>query len=349
MLETATLTSLPEAFAVPTIDARTIANLLVEKILARHGAPRTLLSDRETNFLSTLVRSVCDQINTKKVNTTAYNHTLCQFISMFISSDQKDWNNHLAAILFAYRVSPHDTTGESPFCLLYGREPRLPVHVSLLPPRNESSSITKHCARIVQTLEEAHAIARENIQRAQQKMKEIYDRSARDPKFMIGDKVWIYTPKTKKGLSRKLMHHWHGPYRIVEKCSPVHYKLRTCDNRLVSVTVHASQIKPYFSSDLRPSNTLEGTSANSGPAIPDEDLPADSFSDYHPIKHTRDSQHEPAASDTQDSTDTLYNIEQILKHRNRRGKKQILVKWEGYGSEHNSWIDETDVVQTNTN
>ena len=65
----------------------------------------------------------------------------------------------------------------------------------------------------------------------------------------------------------------------------------------MSVTVHANRIKPYFSSDLRPSNTLEGTSANSGPAIPDEDLPADSFSDYHPIKHTRDSQHEPAASD----------------------------------------------------
>ena len=148
---------MPEAFAVPNIDARTIVNL-VEKILARHGAPRTLLSDRGTNFISALVRSVCDLINTKKVNTTAYhrqtdgiverfNHT--QSISMYISSDQKDWDNHLAAILFAYRVSPHYTTGESPFFLLYGREPRLPVDVSLLPPRNGSNSITEHRARIV--------------------------------------------------------------------------------------------------------------------------------------------------------------------------------------------------------
>ena len=130
------LTRSPEAFAVPNIDARTIANLLVEKILAHHGAPRTLLSDRGTNFLSTLVRSVCDLINTKKVNTTAYhpqsdgivqrfNHTLCQSISMYVISDQKDWDNYLAEILFAYRVSPHDTTGESSFFLLYGREPRL--------------------------------------------------------------------------------------------------------------------------------------------------------------------------------------------------------------------------------
>ena len=179
------LTRWPEAFAVPNIDARTIANLLVERILARHGAPRTLLSDRGTNFLSNLVRSVCDLINTKKVNTTAYhpqadgiverfNHTFCQSISMYVSSDQKDWDNHLAAILFEYHVSPHDTTDESPLFFLYGREPRLPVDVGLLPPRNELSPITKHRARIAQTIEEAHAIARENIQRAHQKMKEIY-------------------------------------------------------------------------------------------------------------------------------------------------------------------------------
>ena len=71
-------------------------------------------------------------------------------------------------------------------------------------------------------------------------------------------------------------------------------------------------VKPYFSPDLRPSNTLEGTSSTSDHAIPDEELPADSFSDYHPMQHTRDSQHESTASDTPDSPDTLYNIEQVL-------------------------------------
>ena len=115
------------------------------------------------------------------------------------------------------------------------------------------------------------------------------------------------------------------------------------------VTVHANRIKPYFSPDLRPSNTLEGTSSNSDHAIPDEELPADSFSEYHPMQRTRDSQHEPAASDTTDSPDTLYNIEKVLKHRTCKGKKQIPVKWEGYGLEHNSWVDETDVVQTSSN
>ena len=66
------------------------------------------------------------------------------------------------------------------------------------------------------------------------------------------------------------------------------------------------------------------------------------------MQHIRDSQHEPAASDTPDSQYTLYNIEQVLKHRTRKGKKKILVKWEGYGPEHNSSVDETNKQQLTT-
>lgn len=40
--------------SVQNIDADTIAKLLVNEIIPRHGAPRTLLLDRGTNFLSHL-------------------------------------------------------------------------------------------------------------------------------------------------------------------------------------------------------------------------------------------------------------------------------------------------------
>ena len=296
--------------------------------------------------------------NTKKVNTTAYhpqtdgiverfNRTLCQSISMYVSRDQKDWDKHLAAILFGYRVSPHDTTGESPLFLLYGREPGLLVDVSLLPPRDESNSVPEHRARVVQTLEDVHAIARENIQRAQQRVKDVYDRSARDPKFTIGEKVWVYTPKTKKGLSRELMHHWHGPFRIVEKCSPVHYKLRTCDNRLVSITVHANRMKPYYSPDLQP--RMKTRQSILIRLSQQRNYLTIALLTTIPYQHPNDSRHEPAVSDTPHSADTLYNIEQVLKQQTRKGKKQFLVKWEGYGHQHTSWVDETNVVQTNAN
>ena len=46
---------------------------------------------------------------------------------MFVSDNQIGWDEFLPAILFAYRTSPQATTGDSPFYLLYGREPRLPI------------------------------------------------------------------------------------------------------------------------------------------------------------------------------------------------------------------------------
>ena len=61
------------------------------------------------------------------------------------------------------------------------------------------------------------------MQRAQQKMKDYYDQGATEPIFVVGQRVWVYTPRTKKGLSRKLLDNWLGPYRIVEQSSPVHF------------------------------------------------------------------------------------------------------------------------------
>ncbi len=105
----------------------------------------------------------------------------------------------------------------------------------LFPPSNVTNSVKEHRARIVQTIEEAHAIARANNQRTKQTIKARYDRSACEPKFMLGDREWVYTPKTKKSLSRKLLHHGHGPFS---------YHRIMLTNHLVSITVHANRMKP---------------------------------------------------------------------------------------------------------
>ena len=173
------LTRYPEAFAVPRNDAATTADLLVNQTMPRHGAPRTLLSDRGSNFLSSLVREVCFLMGSKKEYTSSYhpqcdglmehfNGTLAQSLSHYGSSLQKDWDWYLNPVLLGYRVSPSEVTGECPFYMLYGREPCLPMDVSFLPPREISASIAEHRACVVENIEIAHRIAKENIQQAQQ-------------------------------------------------------------------------------------------------------------------------------------------------------------------------------------
>ena len=359
------LTKWCECFPVPSIEASVIARLLVDEIFCRHGAPRTPLSDRGSNFLSSLVKEVCRLLNTKKVNTTAYhpqtdglverfNNTLAESISHFVSSNQQDWDVYIPAIQFAYRASPCVSTGDSPFYLLYGREPRLPPDVSLLPATQISPSVEEHRARIVSQIEAAQSIARSNIARTQQLMKLQYDKNSADVPFEVGQRFWIYTPEVKKGLSKKLLSKWNGPFRICRKLSPVHFQVRTCDNRLVATTVHANRLKRFYDPADRPilPPPVDDPDDLSFDAA---DLPAGSLEPDDAIPKTT-ANAEPAPDDTEnpntspvDSSDLfndpdVYGAEKILKSRKRQGRLQYLVKWAHYPVSESTWEPEENIL-----
>ena len=370
-----------ECFAVPNIEARTIADLLVKEIMSRHGAPRVLLSDRGSNFLSSLVKEVCFLMNTNKIFTTSYrpqtdglveryNATLAQCISMYVDANQRNWDEHLNAIQFAYRTAPSDVLGESPFFMMYGRDAALPCDPALLPPREMSSSVAEHRARVVENIEIARRIALENTQRAQQKMKDLHDRFAAPTRFQLGERVWVYTPRNRRGLSKKLAHNWHGPYRIVEFLSPVHCILRALDNHRVSTTVHVTRLKRYIDPADRPTRQL--LTNLDDPFLEDNDLPSDSFlaDTEGPKQPVSDVQHlpgddretatcpmptqsqlpstPPALSNSSVNGEMdndqllpaggdIYQVEKIVRHRFRNGKPQFLIKWAGYPDSFNTW------------
>ena len=61
-----------KVYAVPDQQTQTIARLLVENIVCRHGVPQELLSDRGSNFLSELMLELCSLLGIKKLNTSGY-------------------------------------------------------------------------------------------------------------------------------------------------------------------------------------------------------------------------------------------------------------------------------------
>ena len=141
------LTTWPEVFPARDQSAYTIAKTLVERVIPRHGVPAHLLSDCGAAFLSKLLAEVYRLMDMKKVNTTAhhpqtdglverFNRTLLDMLSKTAKQNGKDWDSCLPFVLLAYRTSPQTSTGESPFYLLYGRDPRLPTEAMLCPPPN---------------------------------------------------------------------------------------------------------------------------------------------------------------------------------------------------------------------
>ena len=66
---------------------------------------------------------------------------------------------------------------------IFGREPRLPKDVKYLPPVADDlgTSVLDYRKRVVEKVALAQNLARENLQRAQQKMKDYYDQKIKEP------------------------------------------------------------------------------------------------------------------------------------------------------------------------
>ena len=222
------LTKWPEVFAISDQSAATIAKVLVEEIVSRHGVPAEILSDRGRAFLSGLMKNVELLLGFHKVNTTTYhpqtdglverfNRTLTTMLAKTVEKGGKDWDKHLPFVLFAYRACVQESTRESPFYLLYGRDPRLPTEKMLCPTQTRTVIDLKEYGRdLTEKMSQAWEFARESVKKAQKRQKVVYDRSTRHPKLLAGDRVFLLKPAEKTGEARKLSRPYHGPYRVVE-------------------------------------------------------------------------------------------------------------------------------------
>ena len=124
-------TKWPMVYAVPDQKTERITKLLCEEIVPFFGVPEALLSDRGTNLLSHLMLGICKSLGITKLNTTSYhpecdgmverfNRTLKAMLRKRAAQYGIQWDKHLPAVLWAYRNTPHDTTGEKPSFLLFG-------------------------------------------------------------------------------------------------------------------------------------------------------------------------------------------------------------------------------------
>ena len=310
------LTRWPEAFAVKSIEASVIAKILFDEILCRHGSPKKMLSDRGTNFLSELIAEICKLFETKQIRTSPYhpqcdgltermNGTLVKSLAMFTNEPQTDWDTFIPAVLFAYRTSVTSSTKFTPFELLYGREARLPIDVTLNNETGPALSFNEHLDRIKSNLQMSQAIAKQNMEVCQQKMKKHYDRNAKDSIFKAGDLVWLHQPKVKKGKTKKFTKKWQGPFLIHSVLGPCNFKLKRLSGRILPAPIHSDRLKSCKHQDDR----IIG-----GNLEPDVHTPDDNNSD-----------------------NDIYTVEKILEKKTKKGKDYYKVRWLGYSAKDDTW------------
>ena len=131
------------------------------------------------------------------------------------------WDQYLSRVLWAYRNTPHSSTGEKPLFLLFGFDCRYPTEAALLPTKPPTvTNISDYREQVVLSLSSARRLAEQTCKEAQRKYKYQYDKAVTTSKFKIGDWVLVYFPQEETGKNRKLSQPWRGPYRIVSRNDP---------------------------------------------------------------------------------------------------------------------------------
>ena len=74
--------------------------------------------------------------------------------------------------------------------------------------------------------------------------KNYYDKTHKTKTFLVGGLVMVYTPKTKIGLTTKLLPRWGGPYRVVNCINLVNYRVESLDKKHTFV-VHVQRMSQY--------------------------------------------------------------------------------------------------------
>ena len=225
-----------ECFAMPNMEAKTVAKPLVEEVIVRCGTPYVMHTDQGVQFESNLFQEMCRLLQIQKTRTTPYhpqsdgmvernNRTILTMLSAFVNEHQNDWDEHLPYISMAYRAAEHETTGNTPNYMMLGREVTTPLDIQYCMPRSIAHIPQNRWAWILKDrMEETHKHVRENVKGVMHRQKKYYDQKLSWQSFQPGDQVFVFFPNVKPGLKTKLACLWRGPFKVIAKITDVTYK-----------------------------------------------------------------------------------------------------------------------------
>ena len=154
------------------------------------------------------------------------------------------WDRYLSGVLWAYRNTPHDSTGEKPSFLLFGMDLRTPTEAALLPPTPlEPTDVEGYREELVLNLSSARELAVKSLQQSQKRGKRWYDQTKSTAKsFCIGEWVLVRFPHEETGRNRKLSQPWHGPYHVLSYDEPDVTAQKVYRHQDRSIQVHQSRV-----------------------------------------------------------------------------------------------------------
>ena len=258
------------AYPSKTQTAQATARILCDNFICHYGFPEKFISDQGRNFESDLIKELCKIAGVQKLHTTPYhpqgngqcerfNSTLCNMLGTLSEEKKSDWKSYLGCMTHAYNCTKHASTTYSPYYLMFGRHPRLPIDVEFGLPKSNSgdnSSKSRYVQKLRRRLNYAFQKATKVANQQANKYKSSYDKNIRGPQLQQKDIVLVKIVAHKS--RHKLQDKWEPEeYVVVEQPiagTPVYRvqpvtggKIRTLHrNLLLSLGV---KLEPDYDSD----------------------------------------------------------------------------------------------------
>lgn len=191
------------AIATKDQKAITVAKILVREWFHKIGIPNRLHSDQGRCFECAVIRELCTIYGVKKTRTTPYhpagngqverfNRTMHNLLRTLPPEQKRKWPEHLQELVYIYNATPHSSTGFSPYFLLFGRPPTLPLdHLLGRVENSTNQSIDEWIVRQKDTLSGVIEQARKVLKVSAEKRKVLYNRSARESPISVGTRVLL--------------------------------------------------------------------------------------------------------------------------------------------------------------
>lgn len=269
-------TRYPEAVPLKKITTESVAEALVN-MYTRFGVPEEVLSDMGSQFTSDCMREVSRLLGIRQLTTTPYhpicnglvekfNGTLKKMLRRLACDQPKQWNRYVDALLFAYREVPQESTGFSPFELLYGRTVRGPMNILRTLWTKDTDDVEvkntyEYVFELRNKMEQTLQIAQEELRKSQTRYKHYYDRRSKKRTFQPGDEVLVLLPSN----NNKLLMQWKGPYRVDSVVGTNDYRVIMKGK---TKTLHANLLKLY--SKRQPTPSLDVLAGASGITLEDD-------------------------------------------------------------------------------
>jgi hypothetical protein len=228
------------------------AEKYIAEIVRLHGIPKTIVSDRGSQFTAHFWEHLHKGLDTSLIRSRAYhpqtdgltqrvNTILEDMLRACVLSSRGSWESWLPLVKFAYNNSYQESIKMSHFQALYGRKYRTPLN--WVEPRERRF----YGIDFVDEAEKKVCVIQQNMQAAQSHQKSYVDKRIRPLDFQVGDYVYLkVTPIKKKwfGIKKKLAARFVGPYKIIEKKGLMAYKLQLPEAKSSIFPIfHVSQLK----------------------------------------------------------------------------------------------------------